>query len=67
MLALDGEEQALYRVSEDLDETQDLSGEAGMSSIIAELSSEAARVRGEQSAAIDITNAILTKRSARLC
>ncbi len=63
LLALDGEEPALYRVSEDLGETQDLSGEAGMSSILAELNAEAARVRGEQSAAIDITNAILTKRS----
>ncbi|WP_448550873.1 sulfatase-like hydrolase/transferase [Thalassotalea montiporae] len=47
LLALDGQPQALYQISQDIDEAEDLINNAALSSIVAELNAEAERIRGE--------------------
>lgn len=47
LLALDGQPQALYQISQDIDETENLINDDALSSIVAELNAEGVRIRGE--------------------
>ena len=47
LLALDGQPQALYQISQDINETQNLIDDDSLSAIVAELNAEGARIRGE--------------------
>ena len=47
LLALDGQSQALYQVSQDINETQDLVDDTSLSGVLAELNAEGRRIRNQ--------------------
>ncbi|REL30884.1 sulfatase-like hydrolase/transferase [Thalassotalea euphylliae] len=47
LLALDGQPQALYQISQDIDEAEDLINDTSLSGIVAELNAEGERIRIE--------------------